>query len=76
MHLPILYPVDKLANTRHVTVILRLVLNQRNQVKRGEILNTRGKSLGQFVGWAGFMHVLRVWLSNQPVDPPGDQPAV
>ena len=54
-----------LSEKRHVTVILRLVLDARGRLEHGEIVEAEGTLRGRFVGWRGLTRTLRAWLASQ-----------
>jgi hypothetical protein len=65
---------DKLSETRYVTLILRLALDQQGYVKYGEVVEATNGFQEKFVKWGGLIHVLQLWHKNQsPLEPP-DEP--
>ncbi len=59
--------------SRHVTVILRLVIDQQGRVVNGEVVDVEAKLLGRFAGWVGLTYELRAWLDTQASDAPSDK---
>ena len=62
--------VDKLADVRQVTVILRLALNRRGRILHGELVETEEAKPRRFNSWIGLTHALREWLASQSQDTP------
>ncbi len=56
---------DKLGDTYHVTVVVRLVLNQHGNLKYGEIMDAEGLPHGRFVEWFAMTREIRDWLIGQ-----------
>jgi len=56
---------DKLAETRQVTVILRLVVDRDGRLQHGEVVNIADNSNNRFKDWDGLTLTLRSWLSNR-----------
>ncbi len=56
--------VDKLAETRNVAVVLRLVVDRRGRLVHGEVVDAEGKLRGRFMGWQAMVRVLRAWLAS------------
>ena len=54
-----------LSEKRHVTVILRLVLDAQGRLEYGEIVEAEGMLWRRFVGWRGLTRTLRDWLARQ-----------
>ena len=57
--------VDKLADKRYVTVVLRLLMDRRGRLVRGEVVDAQGEPGGRFVGWRGLIRAVRAWLTSQ-----------
>ena len=55
---------DRLADRRYVTLILRLTLDQRDQLLDGEIVEAVSGRRSRFVGWRGVMPTIRAFLGN------------
>ncbi len=56
--------VDRLAEKRYVTVILRLRIDQRERLVHGVVVDTEGKSQGQFAGWRELTRTVRKYLTS------------
>jgi hypothetical protein len=63
--LPITPYVDKLTEKRHITVILRLVVNQDGRLVHGEVVDVEGKPQGRFVGWQQLGPAIQGWMAKQ-----------
>jgi len=63
--LPTTSDVDKLAERRYVTVILRLLIDQQQRLICGEVVDTEGQAQGQFIGWRELIRMVREYLANQ-----------
>jgi hypothetical protein len=57
---------DELSSTRHVVVVLRLVVGADGRIKRGEILDPTQRPPERFVGLAGLGDVLQRWVDEGP----------
>ena len=57
-------PHDHLAETRYMTVILRLMISPLGEL-RGEITETDDQQRRRFVGWPGLTQTLRDWLNQR-----------
>lgn len=57
-------PHDHLAETRYITVILRLMVSPLDEL-RGEITATDDQQRLRFVGWSGLTQTLRDWLNQR-----------
>lgn len=56
---------DKLADRRHVTVVLRLLLDRHGRLIYGEVVDPAAHPQRRFVGWRGVTRAIRAWLSAQ-----------
>lgn len=56
---------NNLADMRHLTIILRLVLDRQGMVVHGELVNLEGKTQSRFVGFRGMARAVKTWLANQ-----------
>lgn len=68
--MPLPRSIERLTDVRHVTVILRLVLNRRGQLTHGEIVDVEGTTRIHFKGWRELTRALRAWLTTRPGPPP------
>lgn len=50
---------------RHVTLIVRLVMDRRGALVHGEIRDAAGELQGRFSGRGGLIRALRAWLARQ-----------
>lgn len=58
---------NELGHRRLVTVVLRLVLDHRNVLVHGDIVDGSNRVQGRFAGWERLAPALRGWLeSGQP----------
>ena len=55
---------DDLGRSRHIVVILRLVLDDAGALSHGEVLDDAGRLRGRFGRWGGLVPVLRQWLED------------
>jgi len=58
-------PADRLAQRRHVAVVLRLVVDARGHLVQGELVDLEAGPWTRFVGWRGLSRALHGWLANQ-----------
>jgi hypothetical protein len=65
---------DTLAERRHVTVILRLVLDRGGRLIHGEVVDVEAGPWARFAGWRGLTRTLHAWLASQEQPEPGDPP--
>lgn len=49
---------EQLADTRYTTFILRLVLNDRGQIVRGELIDVASSQAQRFKNWNGLIRTL------------------
>jgi hypothetical protein len=56
---------DSLSAKRQVTLVLRLVLDDRGRLERGSLISVSGSSQGHFSGWEGLQQALQGWLKRQ-----------
>lgn len=71
--MPLPRSIERLTDARHVTVILRLVLNRRGQLTHGEIVDVEGTTRVRFKGWRELTRALRKWLTTRYGQPPPDR---
>jgi hypothetical protein len=57
--------VDPLEDERYAVIVLRLVLDQRGQILRGEIVSAEGIVVSRFAAWEGLTRSLLAWLESQ-----------
>jgi len=63
---------DDLADSQYVTLVLRLLLDRRGRLLRGELANIDGTTLGRFADRQGLKEVLWPFLfGGGPTDEPG-----
>ena len=58
---------ENLSDESYVTVILRLVIDRREALIRGEVVDTDGQSQGWFTGWQGLIRAVRDYLISRIV---------
>ena len=56
--------MDELAETRHVTFVMRLVLNQNGRVAYGELIDARTNQSRHFRERSGLTQALNDWLNQ------------
>lgn len=56
---------NRLAGRRYVTVIVRLLIDQRGQLVHGEVLDVEGRIQARFVKWGSLARAMRSWLASQ-----------
>lgn len=56
--------VERLAEKRYVTLILRLRIDRRERLVHGEVVDTEGKSQGRFAGWREMTRTVRNYLMS------------
>jgi hypothetical protein len=61
-----------LADCQYVTLILRLTLDRRGRLIKGEMVNTTDTLQQRFVGLAGLNEAVRGWLRRR--EQAGDNP--
>lgn len=54
-----------ISEKRYVTVVVRMVIDQREQLVHGEIVDVDGIGQGRFVGWRGLIRTMRDFLAKQ-----------
>ena len=57
--------VDRLADKRYVTVILRMRIDQRERLVHGEVVDTEGQLQGRFAGWREMTRTVRNYLMSR-----------
>ena len=58
--------ISHLAEKRYVTVVVRLLIDQRQRLVYGEVVNAAGESGGWFAGWRGLIRTTRDYLTKHP----------
>jgi len=56
---------EHLSEKRYVTVVVRMLIDRREQLVRGEIVDVNGIGQGQFAGWQGLIRTMRDYLTKQ-----------
>jgi hypothetical protein len=56
---------ENLAQSTYVTVVLRVVVDQRKGLIHGDLVDLEGAPLRHFVGWRGLVRTVRGWLDRQ-----------
>jgi len=56
---------NHLSDKRYVTVIVRMVIDRRERLVHGEVVDVDGKAQGRFDGWREMIHMVRGYLTNQ-----------
>ena len=56
---------ENLAQSAYVTVVLRVVVDQRKGLIHGDLVDLEGAPLRHFVGWRGLVRTVRGWLDRQ-----------
>ncbi len=57
--------VNNLSEKHYVTVVVRLLLDRRDRLVHGEIVDMDGKAQGQFVKWRGLIRTVRDYLTSR-----------
>jgi hypothetical protein len=65
---PALDQEDELSGSRHVVLILRLVLDRQLRLQHGELVDAEATVLGRFLTPEGLLEIVRQWLGRQPAD--------
>jgi hypothetical protein len=55
---------DELAARRHVTVIVRLVMDRGGRLVYGEVVNAESKTRSRFTGWRGLPATVRACVGG------------
>jgi hypothetical protein len=63
---------DRLAEQRYVTVIVRLLVDTRGRLVRGEIVDTDGKIADRFTRWRALTPALRTLIMSHKQDGDGE----
>jgi hypothetical protein len=56
---------NHLADRRYITVVLRLMVDERGRVTHGQLVEVANGRKQRFVGWRGLVRVVRSWLTSQ-----------
>ncbi len=56
---------NNISEKRYVTVVVRMVIDQREQLVHGEIVDVDGIGQGRFAGWRGLIRTMRDFLAKQ-----------
>jgi len=56
---------ETLSKTRYVTVLLRLLVDQRGRVIHGEVVDVEGRTAANFTGWRGLTRAVRARLGHR-----------
>lgn len=63
--MPMLLNGNHLADKRYITVVLRLVLDERGQLLHGELIDVEGVLQQRFKGWRGLAQAMRIWFTSR-----------
>lgn len=61
-----------LADRRYVSVVVRLVLDQRGHMIHGEVVGAANTQPTRFSGWPGLNRAIRAWLAQPERDADSD----
>lgn len=61
-------PPVPLLHQRHTVLILRLTLDQQEQLYRGVVIEVDEQVVGQFHNWQELVALLEQWLTTRPTD--------
>jgi hypothetical protein len=64
-------PRERLADQRYVTVVVRLVVDARGGLVRGEIVDVHGNIVDQIAGWRELTPAVRALVKSRKQDPHG-----
>jgi hypothetical protein len=53
---------NRLADRRHITAILRLLVDRHGDLVDGELVDAEARSRGHFLEWQELTRMLRDWL--------------
>ena len=56
---------NHLSDKRYVTVIVRMVIDRRERLVHGEVVDVDGKAQGRFDGWREMIHTVRGYLTHR-----------
>ena len=56
---------NRLADKRQVILILRLTIDERGQLRQGEVVKLEGEVLGHFLDWSQFTQLIQTWVITQ-----------
>ena len=56
---------NHLSDKRYVTVIVRMVIDRRERLVHGEVVDVDGEAQGRFDGWREMIRTVRDYLTNQ-----------
>ena len=56
---------DQLAAKRHVTLIVRVVVDSRGLIESGEVVDAESRLQERFRGWQGLTRTVRAWHARQ-----------
>ena len=56
---------NHLADKRYITVVLRMVVDERGRLLHGELIDVEGVQQQRFKGWRGLVEAVRSWLSSE-----------
>ena len=65
---------DKLSEKRYATVILRLMIDRRDGLVSGEVVDTDGELCGRFAGWRELIRVVCDYVEGRQGDATLDSP--
>ncbi len=61
-------PAEDLANSRYVTLVVRMRLDTHHNVRGGELVDLEGETVGRFANWQGLLGALRKSLGGSQQD--------
>ena len=56
---------DRLADVQNVTLVLRLVFDERRCLRHGQMIDIDAQLVGQFGDWTSFIRAFAAWLDAQ-----------
>ena len=59
---------ERLAEKRNLALVVRMVVDQRNQLVHGELVDLDGTSHGRFTEWDNLIRLIRIWLDERNED--------
>jgi hypothetical protein len=72
--LPTTNHIDILGDQRHVTVILRLVLDAEDRLVYGKVLDVEARTCGSFIEWRALAQAVRACITGAKQKGPSDTP--
>ena len=64
---------DRLSKRHYLLVILRLLIDEENQLVQGDVLDDQGNRQRRFRAWSGLPTAIQAWLAERQLGDSGQK---